>query len=130
MDASGTAGTRHQNEESGNDNVQAKRRKVSTDAEPDTSVSLTAGTDTGRDSEKSTKPSEEKRTIRQVHSDSRFPLRKPRQEPIVPVMTPTSTDKLLSGIWRQIHSEIKWGQPNIVSTPLSFFLFFFFYMIF
>ncbi|PLB33745.1 SET domain-containing protein [Aspergillus candidus] len=90
---------------------------MSIDTEPEICVSLTAGTDTTRDNEESTRPSGETRSIRQVHSDSRFPLRKPRQEPVVPVMTPTSTDKLLSGIWRQIHSEVKWGQPNLLVDP-------------
>lgn len=57
-------------------------------------------------------------SVRQVHSDTRFPQRKHRQEPSTPVMTPTSTDKLISGIWRQVHSEVQWGRSTLVrSSP-------------
>lgn len=56
-------------------------------------------------------------SVRQVHSDTRFPQRKHRQEPSTPVMTPTSTDKLISGIWRQIHSEVQWGRSTLVRSP-------------
>ncbi|KAK2800028.1 hypothetical protein FQN50_008267 [Emmonsiellopsis sp. PD_5] len=41
---------------------------------------------------------------RQVHNDTRFPQRKPPQEPVIPILEPTSGDKLISGIWRQIFS--------------------------
>ncbi|GAT27579.1 SET domain protein [Aspergillus luchuensis] len=49
-----------------------------------------------------------KPSVRQVHSDTRFPQRKnPRQEYSLPVLEPTSADKLIAGIWRQLHSPVK-----------------------
>ncbi|KAL1952690.1 hypothetical protein VTO42DRAFT_4442 [Malbranchea cinnamomea] len=44
---------------------------------------------------------------RQVHSQTRFPQRRPRQEPVIPTLEPTSGDKLILGIWRQIFSNIR-----------------------
>ncbi|KAK2782281.1 hypothetical protein FQN53_000097 [Emmonsiellopsis sp. PD_33] len=44
---------------------------------------------------------------RQLHNDTRFPQRKPPQEPVIPTLEPTSADKLISGIWRQIFSGIQ-----------------------
>ncbi|KAH8428475.1 SET domain-containing protein [Aspergillus melleus] len=47
-------------------------------------------------------------SIRQVHSDTGFPQRKkPGRDSSVPVMEPTSTDKLISGIWRQVFSPVQ-----------------------
>ncbi|KAL4893833.1 SET domain-containing protein [Aspergillus ambiguus] len=44
-----------------------------------------------------------KPSVRQVHSDTRFPQRKkPGHESAAPVLEPTSTDKLIAGIWRQV----------------------------
>ncbi|KAI9375784.1 hypothetical protein BJX61DRAFT_493067 [Aspergillus egyptiacus] len=49
-----------------------------------------------------------KPSVRQVHSDTRFPQRrKPGQDGIPPPLEPTSTDKLLAGIWRQVHSPVE-----------------------
>ncbi|KAL5002006.1 hypothetical protein BDV10DRAFT_158078 [Aspergillus recurvatus] len=48
------------------------------------------------------------KSIRQVHSDTRFPQRaKPGQGLEPPVLEPTSSDKLISGIWRQIYSSVQ-----------------------
>ncbi|KAI2991445.1 hypothetical protein CBS147344_1588 [Aspergillus niger] len=60
-----------------------------------------------------TKPS-----VRQVHSDTRFPQRKnPRQEYSLPVLEPTSADKLIAGIWRQLHSPVKLSRlPSIIQS--------------
>jgi hypothetical protein len=59
-----------------------------------------------------------KKSSRQVHNETRFPQRKPRQEQVVPVMEPTSSDKLISGIWRQIFSGIHLtiSDPACIST--------------
>ncbi|KAI9036992.1 SET domain-containing protein [Aspergillus affinis] len=46
-------------------------------------------------------------SIRQVHSDTGFPQRKKPGDSSVPVMEPTSTDKLISGIWRQVFSPVQ-----------------------
>lgn len=60
------------------------------------------------DSESAADSSGTKPSVRQVHSDTRFPQRKnPRQEYSLPVMEPTSADKLIAGIWRQLHSPVK-----------------------
>ncbi len=55
------------------------------------------------------------RSIRQVHTTTRFPQRSGRKEQSVPIMTSTSTEKLVCGIWRQIHSEIRWDMTATVS---------------
>ncbi|THC92791.1 hypothetical protein EYZ11_007720 [Aspergillus tanneri] len=71
------------------------------------------------ESEKSTedevpqKQPQKKHLVRQVHSDSRFPVRNAHKEPSVPALTSTSTDKLISGIWRQVHSEVKWSRDSL-----------------
>ncbi|OAX80962.1 hypothetical protein ACJ72_04700 [Emergomyces africanus] len=44
---------------------------------------------------------------RQVHGDTRFPQRKPPQEPIIPALESTSGEKLIRGIWRQIFSGVR-----------------------
>ncbi|KLJ10672.1 hypothetical protein EMPG_13946 [Blastomyces silverae] len=44
---------------------------------------------------------------RQAHGDTRFPQRKPLQEPVVPTLEPTSGEKLIRGIWRQIFSSVR-----------------------
>ncbi len=59
------------------------------------------------------------RSVRQVHSDNRFPLRNVRKEPSLPLMTPTSADKLIDGIWRQVHSEAEWSRSSMVRLPPS-----------
>ncbi|GFN15319.1 SET domain-containing protein [Aspergillus tubingensis] len=59
-----------------------------------------------------------KPSVRQVHSDTRFPQRKnPRQEYSLPVLEPTSADKLIAGIWRQLHSPVKLSRlPSIIQS--------------
>ncbi|KAL4917038.1 hypothetical protein BDW62DRAFT_211547 [Aspergillus aurantiobrunneus] len=48
------------------------------------------------------------KSIRQFHSDTRFPQRaKPGTDISPPVLEPTSTDKLIAGIWRQVHSPVQ-----------------------
>ncbi|OJJ75247.1 hypothetical protein ASPBRDRAFT_173059 [Aspergillus brasiliensis CBS 101740] len=68
------------------------------------------------DSEPPTNPRGNRPSIRQVHSDTRFPQRKnPRQEYLMPVLEPTSADKLIAGIWRQLHSPVKLSRlPSII----------------
>ncbi|CEL08104.1 hypothetical protein ASPCAL11257 [Aspergillus calidoustus] len=56
------------------------------------------------------------RSIRQVHTTTRFPQRTARKEQSVPIMTSTSTEKLVCSIWRQIHSEIRW---DMTATSLG-----------
>ncbi|KAL2826363.1 hypothetical protein BJY01DRAFT_229781 [Aspergillus pseudoustus] len=46
-------------------------------------------------------------SVRQFHSDARFPQRKrPFKDTGAPALQPSSIDKLISGIWRQVHSPI------------------------
>ncbi|OJJ40842.1 hypothetical protein ASPWEDRAFT_56140 [Aspergillus wentii DTO 134E9] len=53
---------------------------------------------------------------RQVHSDTRFPQRKkPETDGIV--LEPTSTDKLIAGIWRQLFSSVKLSQSCPIIEP-------------
>ncbi|KAL4802395.1 hypothetical protein BDV18DRAFT_164218 [Aspergillus unguis] len=48
------------------------------------------------------------KSTRQVHSDTRFPQRaKPGRDIDPPTLQPTSSDKLISGIWRQVYSSVK-----------------------
>ncbi|GMG12909.1 unnamed protein product [Aspergillus oryzae var. brunneus] len=50
----------------------------------------------------------QKSSVRQVHSDTRFPQRKnPSKDTSAPALEPTSTDKLIAGIWRQVFSPVK-----------------------
>ncbi|KAL1978521.1 hypothetical protein VTN31DRAFT_1380 [Thermomyces dupontii] len=48
-------------------------------------------------------------SVRQFQSEPRFPQRsRPEsKEPVVPPMQPTSAEKFISGIWRQLHSPIQ-----------------------
>ncbi|PQE06038.1 SET domain protein [Rutstroemia sp. NJR-2017a BBW] len=49
-----------------------------------------------------------KRQIRQFHCETRFPQRKkPRTDGAPPVLEPTSADKLIAGIWKQVFSPVK-----------------------
>ncbi|PGH11479.1 hypothetical protein AJ79_04854 [Helicocarpus griseus UAMH5409] len=50
---------------------------------------------------------------RQVCSANRFPQRKPPQEPVIPALEPTSGEKLISGIWRQIFSGAQDSTINV-----------------
>lgn len=71
---------------------------------------LTADTDTDNNAHDGTTSSKIRRkpSPRQVRSDNaRFPQRKPHQGPAIPVMEPTSGDKLILGIWQQIFSGIQ-----------------------
>ncbi|KAL3452086.1 hypothetical protein BJX65DRAFT_320813 [Aspergillus insuetus] len=54
-------------------------------------------------------------SIRQVHSDIGFPQRKDPKDLKPPALEPSSTDKLLAGIWRQIYSPVKltWEEQNV-----------------
>lgn len=45
--------------------------------------------------------------VRQFHSDTRFPQRKkPTKDAAVPTLQPSSIDKFIAGIWRQVHSPV------------------------
>ncbi|KAF4180084.1 hypothetical protein CNMCM7927_001469 [Aspergillus lentulus] len=57
-------------------------------------------------------------SVRQVHSDTGFPQRrKAGQDYAAPVLEPTSTDKLIAGIWRQMHSPVKLSRTPAVAEP-------------
>lgn len=52
---------------------------------------------------------------RQCHINTRFPQRRnPANDSAIPVVQPTSADKLISGIWRQLHSRINLTFPSPV----------------
>ena len=56
---------------------------------------------------------DEPRSIRQVHMEIRLPQRKkPVNE--APVLEPTSTDKLIAGIWRQVYSPVQLTRSSSV----------------
>ncbi|KAJ0413310.1 SET domain protein [Aspergillus carlsbadensis] len=57
----------------------------------------------------------EEPSVRQVHSDTGFPQRMNPKDLKPPVLEPSSTDKLLAGIWRQIYSPLKlsWEEENV-----------------
>ncbi|RAL07351.1 SET domain-containing protein [Aspergillus homomorphus CBS 101889] len=56
--------------------------------------------------------------VRQVHSDTRFPLRKKSGEGLpLPVLQPTSADKLIAGIWRQLHSPVQLSRFSSIIEP-------------
>ncbi|KAL4887658.1 hypothetical protein BJY04DRAFT_176372, partial [Aspergillus karnatakaensis] len=58
------------------------------------------------------------KSTRQVHTDTRFPQRvKPGQGISPPVLEPTSTDKLIAGIWRQVHSPVQLSRDFSDITP-------------
>ena len=58
-------------------------------------------------------------SVRQVHTETRFPQRKkPAKEGSV--LEPTSTDRLISGIWRQLFSPVQFARLS--SVCLSIFL--------
>ncbi|PLB54686.1 SET domain-containing protein [Aspergillus steynii IBT 23096] len=60
-------------------------------------------------------------SIRQVHSDTGFPQRKkPGRDNAAPVMEPTSTDKLISGIWRQVFSPVQLSRlPSVIEPSIN-----------
>lgn len=56
-------------------------------------------------------------SFRQLHSDTRFPQRKRRTKgTTTPPLQPSTIDKLISGIWRQVHSPVNLS----VSFPVHF----------
>ncbi|PYI09260.1 SET domain protein [Aspergillus sclerotiicarbonarius CBS 121057] len=59
-----------------------------------------------------------KPSMRQVQSDTGFPQRKnPRLEFLLPVLEPTSADKLIAGIWRQLHSPVQLSRLPCIPEP-------------
>ena len=106
-----------------------KRRKTVGGLRPSKSSPISAVADnTGSDSDVYThlgqsKPDNgTKRRVRQFHIDSRFPQRRnPAKDTAVPVMQPTSIDKLISGIWRQLHSPIDLSLLSGVCSGLILF---------
>ncbi|KAE8149005.1 SET domain-containing protein [Aspergillus avenaceus] len=59
-----------------------------------------------------------KPSVRQVQSDTRFPQRKkPGRDDAAPVLEPTSTDKLIAGIWRQVYSPVQLSRFHSVIEP-------------
>ncbi|KAF9882797.1 hypothetical protein FE257_005145 [Aspergillus nanangensis] len=61
-----------------------------------------------------------KSSIRQVHSDTRFPVRKKPGHDSAPVLEPTSTDKLISGMWRQVYSPVQLTRfPSIIEPSVD-----------
>lgn len=57
--------------------------------------------------------SQDESSARQVHTETRFPLRKkPTKD--TPVLEPTSTDKLIAGIWRQLFSSVQLSRSSSV----------------
>ncbi|KAL2803422.1 hypothetical protein BJX63DRAFT_67995 [Aspergillus granulosus] len=83
--------------EADSDSHSSKRRKtVGTLCLPSATANKQTGTAIAKES-----------SVRQVHSDTSFPQRKkPSQDFAPPVLEPSSTDKLISGIWRQLHSPV------------------------
>ncbi|KAB8223395.1 hypothetical protein BDV33DRAFT_189028 [Aspergillus novoparasiticus] len=62
----------------------------------------------------------QKSSVRQVHSDTRFPQRKnPSKDTSVPVLEPTSTDKLIAGIWRQVFSPVQLSRFHSVFRAVN-----------
>lgn len=60
----------------------------------------------------------QKASVRQVHSDTRFPQRKnPSRDTSAPVLEPTSTDKLIAGIWRQVFSPVQLSRFHFTIEP-------------
>ncbi|OQD79916.1 hypothetical protein PENANT_c042G05096 [Penicillium antarcticum] len=46
-------------------------------------------------------------SVRQFHSDTRFPQRKKhKKDTATPTLQPSSIDKFIAGIWRQVHSPV------------------------
>lgn len=56
-------------------------------------------------------------SVRQFHSDTRFPQRKKhKKDTATPTLQPSSIDKFIAGIWRQVHSPVTLS----VSFPVRF----------
>jgi hypothetical protein len=59
-------------------------------------------------------------SVRQCHSDTRFPQRKkPMKSTTPPTLQPSTIDKLISGIWRQVHSPITLSVSFPVHFPMT-----------
>lgn len=93
---------------------------------PASNASTASETETNSDEQSSTAAADAsslKPSIRQVHSDTRFPQRKkPGHDSAAPVLEPTSTDKLIAGIWRQVFSPVRLNRVPSVSHTHSQFL--------
>ncbi|PQE15006.1 SET domain protein [Rutstroemia sp. NJR-2017a BVV2] len=73
---------------------------------------------TESDSDSQCPPTPIKRSIRQFHCETRFPQRKkPRNDGAPPVLEPTSADKLIAGIWKQVYSPVKLSHFSSVQGP-------------
>ena len=80
------------------------------------SVSDDAASDSGSAHERG--DASENISVRQVLSDvTRFPLRKHKRKVAGPVLEPTSVDRLIAGIWRQVHSSVQLSMPTLVCRP-------------
>ncbi|KAJ9267506.1 hypothetical protein DTO212C5_5982 [Paecilomyces variotii] len=95
-----------------------KRRKVvgglrlQNQGSNSTSVSDDAASDSGSAHERG--DASENISVRQVLSDvTRFPLRKHKRKVAGPVLEPTSVDRLIAGIWRQVHSSVQLSRPTL-----------------
>ncbi|KAG2420915.1 hypothetical protein HFD88_000529 [Aspergillus terreus] len=88
---------------------------------PTSNASTASETESNSDEQSSTAAadaSSRKSSIRQVHSDTRFPQRKkPGHDSAAPVLEPTSTDKLIAGIWRQVFSPVRLNRVPSVIEP-------------
>ncbi|PGH26750.1 hypothetical protein AJ80_01514 [Polytolypa hystricis UAMH7299] len=83
--------------------VSALNHSLSAELNADTRNN-TIGTHNGQEFESTT-------SCRQVHSSTRFPLRKARKDS-GPTIQASSADKLISGIWRQIYSGAQLKPPK------------------
>ncbi|CRL28815.1 SET domain [Penicillium camemberti] len=90
------------------------RHKTVSGLRPSKSSAIAVATeDSGSDSDTDTgtrlRPSNVRiePSVRQFHSDTRFPQRrKPTKDAAVPTLQPSSIDKFIAGIWRQVHSPV------------------------
>ncbi|OJJ88953.1 uncharacterized protein ASPGLDRAFT_138998 [Aspergillus glaucus CBS 516.65] len=55
-------------------------------------------------------------SARQVHTETRFPQRK-KSGKDVPVLEPTSMDKLIAGIWKQLFSSVQLTRFSTIPEP-------------
>ena len=92
-----------------NSSPPSKRHKTVNDLKPVKSTTTTAAIPTSQD---------EPLSVRQVHTETRLPQRK---KPVndAPVLEPTSTDKLIAGIWRQLYSPVQLTRSSSVWCSLS-----------
>ena len=103
------------------------RHKTVSGLRPSKSSAIAVATeDSGSDSDTDTgtrlRPSNVRiePSVRQFHSDTRFPQRrKPTKDAAVPTLQPSSIDKFIAGIWRQVHSPVTLSVSFPVCFPLS-----------